>query len=111
MATDAELNSLVGLKKLAAYRNGATGDGQPKRKRVKELKSALGKRKWGGDLPKKGEEVDLEKYTKKRQKLNAAENGLAAGVGEKPKKRMGKKERQKAKETAVGGDAADSAAV
>lgn len=95
MATDAELNSLVGLKKLAAYRDGSSANAQPKRKRVNQLKSALGKRKWGGDLPKKADEVDLERYSKKRQKT---ENGAsAAGAGEKPKKRVGKKERQRAK--------------
>ena len=61
---------------------------------MKELQSALGKRKWGGDLPRKDEQVDLEKYTKKRQKVSTnAEEG-----GEKPKKRLGKKERQKLKQ-------------
>lgn len=96
MATDAELNSLVGLKKLAPYREGLDARAQPKKKRLRELKSALGKRKWGGDLPGRGEEVDLEKYSKKRQKL-ASESKAENAEGEKPKKRKGKKERQKAK--------------
>lgn len=100
MATDQELNSLVGLKKLAAYREGPTANAQPKRQRMKELQSALGKRKWGGDLPRKDEQVDLEKYTRKRQKLPAggATSSANAGEGEKPKKRLGKKERQKLKQ-------------
>lgn len=84
MATDAELNEYVGLKKLAPYRKGKNRDGwDPKRvERLKELKSKVGSRIGG---------------------LHASSTptwGRAAGTEEDrdvKKKRKGKKERERAK--------------
>jgi protein KRI1 len=105
--TDRELNSYVSVKKLAPYRmDQSEALKKSKRKKLKELKLALLKRKWGESLPtgKVTGEVDLERYSKKRK----ADEGVdGAPAGKKPKKRMGKKERQR---LAKGGEA-DAAAV
>ena len=111
MATDKELNSYTSLRKLAPYREGDAKQGS-KKKRLRELRSALGKRKWGEDLPGKDGEVDLEKYTKRRRENQAkaveGRKAAVAATGEeaKPKKRLGKKERKRLQAEAAGGSTA-----
>ncbi|KAH9833455.1 KRI1-like family C-terminal-domain-containing protein [Rhodofomes roseus] len=84
MATDAELNQFMGVKKLAPYRKegkGKTWDGQ-RTARLKELKDKL-----------------------KDRGIVLGEGGADRDRTEKPKKRKGKKERMREKVTAAGGDA------
>lgn len=81
VATDAELNQYIGVKKYAPYRKGGTWD-QSRGERLKELKDKL-KTKMPSD--------------------NFRNAG--ADEGERPaKKRKGKKERQKAKLVTADGD-------
>lgn len=95
MATDSELNEVVGLRKIAPYR---TPDGSKKagakKKKLKEFRALLADRKWGQDRDE-GSERPL-----KRAKVAQA-SGSGAGAGDDAgltKKRKGKKERQRAKQ-------------
>lgn len=106
LATDAELNEVLGLKHYAPYRHGsgvgAAGRGMGKR--LGELKSKLSKRKWGEEI-----EVDRKGFGKdgddgrprdsgykSRENNGFAKDSDAVPSGP-PKKRAGKKERQRAK--------------
>jgi len=81
MATDAELNSYVGIKKIAPYRKDGKGKLWDKKRteRLKELKDKL------------------------RERGITAENSRADGKGEKAKKRKGKKERMKERAATANG--------
>ncbi|OBZ65900.1 Protein kri1 [Grifola frondosa] len=88
MATDAELNTYVGIKKYAPYRKegkGKTWDAQ-RSSRLKELRDRLKERGVGGE-------------------------DRAAGGGEKVKKRKGKKERMKEKAAGAGDATANEAGI
>lgn len=96
MATDAELNEYVGLKKLAPYRKGKSRvEWDPKRgERLKDLKDKVRTRtgasssSWGGHA--------------------AGVVGGKGGEEEAKKKRKGKKERERAKLAAETGGSAVS---
>lgn len=104
LATDAELNEVLGLKHYAPYRHGsgvgAAGRGMGKR--LGELKSKLAKRKWGEEIEvdKKGFGKDDDRPRdsgyKKRENNGFAKDSDAVPSGPS-KKRAGKKERQRAK--------------
>ncbi|KAJ9099775.1 hypothetical protein QFC21_003773 [Naganishia friedmannii] len=114
LATDAELNDFLTVKHYAPYRHGsgvgAAGRGMGKR--LGELKSKLATRRWGEEI-----EVDAKGFGKDSDKARSRDsgwnkNGGSAKDGESapsgpPKKRMGKKERQRLK----AGGTADSPAV
>lgn len=111
LATDAELNEVLGLKHYAPYRHGsgvgAAGRGMGKR--LGELKSKLSQRRWGEEV-----EVDKKGFGKDPVQRRPQDNGYKgrenngfakdsdAVPSGPPKKRMGKKERQRLK--AVGTD-------
>jgi protein KRI1 len=117
LATDAELNEVLGLKHYAPYRHGsgvgAAGRGMGKR--LGELKSKLSQRRWGEEI-----EVDKNGFGKDpatrrpkdngykgRENNGSAKDSDAVHKGA-PKKRAGKKERQRLK--AAGAESvADSA--
>lgn len=134
LATDAELNDFLTVKHYAPYRHGsgvgAAGRGMGKR--LGDLKSKLATRRWGEELEvdAKGFGKDAEKARRSRDsgwKKNGGggaasggagtgkdgEGSASAGGGGVPKKRMGKKERQRLKaggEAPTAGAAGDSAA-
>lgn len=117
LATDAELNDFLTVKHYAPYRHGsgvgAAGRGMGKR--LGELKSKLATRRWGEEIEvdAKGFGKDSDKarsrdsgWNKKNGQGSAAKDGESGstGTGGPPKKRMGKKERQRLK--AAAGDTA-----
>lgn len=93
LATDAELNALVGVKHLAPYRHGGLGNaGKGMGQRVRALKETLAERKWGEEVP--------DERTVAKQKHRQRDSGYPARQGDgEPKagKRKGKKERTRAK--------------
>jgi len=102
LATDAELNQVIGLKKLAPYRT-TTSDRKlaARKKKLKELRKKLKTRKWG-EAPRNDDS---------QERLNASPSQSAAiptdqNQNSQPpaKKRKGKKERQKLKEAALNPD-------
>lgn len=99
MATDAELNAYESLRRLAPYRRPDERE-RSNRKKMKELKKAVAKRKWGEELPPE-EEYTFKDYSASKRPHDGS------GDAEQPKakeKRLGKKQRQKlkARETADG---------
>ncbi|GAA6059080.1 hypothetical protein JCM10212_002051 [Sporobolomyces blumeae] len=105
LATDAELNAFMSLKKLAPYRNSEV-DVAKQRKKVKELKDALKNRKWGEEVDesKALEELERRKEQKRKWKAEGKEKKAGGGGattgddGERPakkKKRAGKSERKR----------------
>lgn len=93
MATDAELNQYMGVKKYAPYRKGKERWDASKIERLKEFKSAVGKRAWAPWADG-----------------NGGKDGGDGGTAEKKKKRKGKKEREREKGAVVDGGASTSAA-
>lgn len=111
--TDKELNAYVSLKKLAPYRQDGSSNTKKKAqdKKLRDLKRATGQRGWGDALPQsRAKQVDLSKYSassgdKKRKRdhestLNGDGLSTEGAAGGGKKKRMGKKERQRAKSAA-----------
>ncbi|GAA94919.1 uncharacterized protein L969DRAFT_609411 [Mixia osmundae IAM 14324] len=114
MATDQELNSYVGLRKIAPYRFDDDTK-KSKKKRLRDLRKNLSSREWGAQVPqdadlpvypRKSKRPKLEKSDKRSQKPNQDVNGDttigAEQVASEPtaapaKKRAGKSERKKAK--------------
>lgn len=92
MATDAELNEVIGLKKLAPYRTMPDKKTATRKKKLKELRDKLKTRQWG-EAVSNSNSTTYQRYTK--------QSALQHGDDEQPraKKRKGKKERQKAKAT------------
>jgi protein KRI1 len=80
MATDAELNQYLSVKKYAPYRKDNRWD-KTRGDRLKELKQSVAERSHGAFGMDTGSSRDVN--------------------GGKPKKRMGKKERQKLKDTGI----------
>ncbi|GAA5866742.1 hypothetical protein JCM3774_001978 [Rhodotorula dairenensis] len=113
LATDAELNSFMSLKKLAPYRQDSaayrTKEAQKQRKKLKELREVIRNRKWGEEVDEAqaAEALEKRKEKKRRYKENAEKRtaggeagpSSAAGAdGEPPKKkvkRAGKSERKR----------------
>ncbi|POY71428.1 hypothetical protein BMF94_5741 [Rhodotorula taiwanensis] len=133
LATDAELNSFMSLKKLAPYRQDSAAyrskQAQKQRKKLKELRDSIRSRKWGEEVDETQALAALEKRKEKKQryKENASKRALeqdgdpatagsasggAGADGEPPKKkakRAGKSERKKKQKAAQeGGGAADA---
>lgn len=134
LATDAELNALTSVRHIAPYRRGGLGrTGQGLGKRIRDLKTKLQRRKWGeeddievshqqfhhpkpGRLPGSGANTNLIGTKRKWGQAMAPGEGQAAKAGtivvhvdgqRGPKKRLGKKQRMKAK-LAEGGEPAAS---
>ncbi|KAJ9094327.1 hypothetical protein QFC19_008013 [Naganishia cerealis] len=114
LATDAELNDFLTVKHYAPYRHGsgvgAAGRGMGKR--LGELKSKLATRRWGEEI-----EVDAKGFGKDADQARSRDSGWKkrdnnggfakdsdAVPSGPPKKRMGKKERQRLKATATTGN-------
>ncbi|GAA5994929.1 KRI1 family protein [Rhodotorula paludigena] len=121
LATDAELNAFMSLKKLAPYRQDSAAwqakQQQKQRKKLKELRDTLRQRKWGEEVDEAAAQRALDKRRDKKRryrenaekrKADALEAGgadeggsggadAAAGDGEPPKKkkRAGKSERKR----------------
>lgn len=120
LATDAELNAFMSLKKLAPYRQDSASwqakQAQKQRKHLKELRDTLKTRKWGDEVDEEqaARALDKRRDKKRRYRENAekraAEAGTGAGAeaggeaasgrgedGEPPKKkkRAGKSERKR----------------
>ncbi|BGP21708.1 KRR1 interacting protein 1 [Rhodotorula toruloides] len=120
LATDAELNAFMSLKKMAPYRQDSAPwqakQAQKQRKKLKELREVLRNRKWGEEVDEEQAKIQLEKrkekkrrYTERKEAREAGENGVGDGLrgadGEpaKKKKRAGKSERKRLKEQAGAG--------
>ncbi|PLW51921.1 hypothetical protein PCANC_01954 [Puccinia coronata f. sp. avenae] len=94
LATDAELNQVIGLKKLAPYRS-ASSDRKlaARKKKLKQLRKTLKTRKWGEAL---GNNNGQQQHASTSQ--SAAPPEQDESQQPPTKKRKGKKERQKLKE-------------
>ncbi|EGG06722.1 uncharacterized protein MELLADRAFT_86393 [Melampsora larici-populina 98AG31] len=93
MATDAELNDIIGLGKLAPYRTEPDKKSATRKKKLKELRGRLKDRSWGeANQTGPADSSALNKYGKR----GAAQH--ADGAQGPPKKRMGRKERQRQKD-------------
>ncbi|GAA5870321.1 hypothetical protein JCM16303_001963 [Sporobolomyces ruberrimus] len=116
LATDAELNAFMSLKKIAPYRMNEA-DQAKQRKKLKELRDALKNRKWGDEVDETKALEELEKRKEKKRKWKSEGKASAAdasganavavtGGDDRPtkKKRAGKSERKRVK--AEGGGAA-----
>ncbi|KAM0753786.1 Krr1-domain-containing protein [Meredithblackwellia eburnea MCA 4105] len=113
MATDAELNSYMSLRKIAPYRQSSSSEehaDKKRRKKLKGLKDALKSRTWGVDLD---EDEGAQKHArrakyieegrkKKREEAKEKQKEGGANVAAVPK-RKGKKERQRQKAAAQAG--------
>ncbi|EIW71389.1 hypothetical protein TREMEDRAFT_67737 [Tremella mesenterica DSM 1558] len=104
LATDAELNSIMSLKKLATYRKGGYGlEGQNLGRRVRELKEILAKRAAGEEEPPstaskpRGHNQDRQREQDSgwSQRLQRPTEGGVEDKGKRPGKRMGRNERMK----------------
>lgn len=122
LATDAELNAFMSLKKLAPYRQDSAAwqakQQQKQRKALKELRDALKTRKWGEEVDEEQAQKALDKRREKKRRYRenaekraaetAGEDGGAAtaaaaaggargedGEPPKKKKRAGKSERKR----------------
>lgn len=99
LATDAELNAYVSLKRLAAYRKDEEKSGKRK-KRLKELRDSVRRRQWGRhDAGGEGEPVSSS-HKKHKKRTSAPHSGSSEGQPPAKKKRLGKKERSRLKAAA-----------
>ena len=132
LATDAELNLLAPVKHIAPYRRGGMGrTGQGLGRRIRDLKSQLKRRRWGEEEEAESQEAGNNQHqrfvrqpgsgantdemgTKRKWGEASAPGGDSAGKptaalannGERgPKKRMGSKQRMKAKAALMAGEA------
>ncbi|KAE9408719.1 Krr1-domain-containing protein [Gymnopus androsaceus JB14] len=70
MATDAELNEYIGIKKFAPYRKDGKWDSN-RGDRLKELKKKIGERGYGGDAVQDEKPAKKRKGKKERMKMKA----------------------------------------
>ncbi|GAA6001833.1 hypothetical protein JCM10207_002341 [Rhodosporidiobolus poonsookiae] len=117
LATDAELNAFMSLKKMAPYRQDSAAwqrkQADKQRKKLKELRDVLRRRKWGEEVDEDEAKAQLEKRKEKKRKwkaqAEAKDGGEAGGEGEgagepaKKRKRAGKSERKRLKAQAAEG--------
>ncbi|KDQ13913.1 hypothetical protein BOTBODRAFT_44855 [Botryobasidium botryosum FD-172 SS1] len=83
LATDAELNSYMGLKKYAPYRKGKEKWDAKRMERLKEFKQAVTSRHWGvAAADKEGAPKKKRKGKKEREKAKAAGAGAEGAQGE-----------------------------
>ncbi|GAA6022704.1 hypothetical protein JCM11491_003738 [Sporobolomyces phaffii] len=106
LATDAELNAFMSLKKIAPYRM-SEADQSKQRKKLKELRDALKNRKWGDEVDETKALEELERRKEKKRKWKSegkagadatGANAVGVSAGEerpKKKKRAGKSERKR----------------
>ncbi|CAH7688086.1 KRI1-like family-domain-containing protein [Phakopsora pachyrhizi] len=87
LATDAELNEVIGLKKLAPYRNKPDAKAANRKKKLKQLREKLKGREWGNSIT-----------TKENQPKSKVDIATAGSSARPSKKRRGKKERLKLKD-------------
>ncbi|SCZ90494.1 BZ3500_MvSof-1268-A1-R1_Chr1-3g02023 [Microbotryum saponariae] len=107
LATDAELNQFMSLKKLAPYRRSDEEKvkASKQKKRLKELRDSIKARKWGDELPADGDEPP-----RKRKKYSQETGGSTSKEGGAPKKkRAGKSERKRKGKSAGTSEAGDDA--
>ncbi|KDE09816.1 hypothetical protein MVLG_00214 [Microbotryum lychnidis-dioicae p1A1 Lamole] len=107
LATDAELNQFMSLKKLAPYRRSDEEKvkASKQKKRLKELRDSIKARKWGDELPADGAEPP-----RKRKKHSQETGGSTSKEGGAPKKkRAGKSERKRKGKSAGTSEAGDDA--
>lgn len=105
LATDAELNALASVKHIAPYRRGGMGKtAQGMNRRVRDLKEQLRQRKWGEEeIPASaaGGSGSNSAPVAARKPVQAGSSTGVAGAeardADGKKKRLGKKQRQKAK--------------
>ncbi|SCV68517.1 BQ2448_638 [Microbotryum intermedium] len=99
LATDAELNQFMSLKKLAPYRRSDEDKvkASKQKKRLKELRDLIKARKWGDELPADGDEP-----SGKRKKYSQETSGGATKEGGAPKKKRAGKSERKRKGKTVG---------
>ena len=113
MATDAELNSIMSIKRLAAYRPRNLGygvQGKNLNRRVQELKDNLRKRKWGveeepdrslkGGRPRDSGWPQRAPGASGGTEAGTSSHAVAKGVGtlsKRPGVRLGKKQRDRIK--------------
>ena len=90
MATDAELNNVAGLRRIATYRTADSG--KKNRRHLRELREQLKGRTWGTDTEAKKSKLE----SKATLLTKPVENVREEKVEEVPKKqRKGKKQREK----------------
>ncbi|KAI7962943.1 hypothetical protein MJO28_001037 [Puccinia striiformis f. sp. tritici] len=99
MATDAELNQVIGLKKLAPYRS-ATNDRKlaTRKKKLKELRKKLKTRTWGETNSHNIDNQQQQQHQHQASTSDSVNLDLDQSLQPPTKKRKGKKERQKLKE-------------
>ncbi|WAR52415.1 hypothetical protein PtB15_1B857 [Puccinia triticina] len=104
LATDAELNQVIGLKKLAPYRS-ATNDRKlaTRKKKLKELRKKLKTRTWGEALGSNPNQQHQQASTSQ----SATQDQNETPQQPPTKKRKGKKERQKLKAEQVSSNQVD----
>lgn len=68
MATDAELNEYMGIKKFAPYRKAGKWDSN-RGDRLKELRQKIGERGYGGDITQEDKPVKKRKGKKERMRM------------------------------------------
>ncbi|GAA5949086.1 hypothetical protein JCM21900_004854 [Sporobolomyces salmonicolor] len=112
LATDAELNAFMSLKKLAPYRQGdADAHAAKQKKKLQELRAVLRNRKWGEEVDEEKAQAELERRKERKRKWKSegegkdkvkdasggTEGGGAGGAGEREakKRRAGKSERKR----------------
>ncbi|GAA5887721.1 hypothetical protein JCM5296_004469 [Sporobolomyces johnsonii] len=112
LATDAELNAFMSLKKLAPYRQGdADAHAAKQKKKLQELRAVLRNRKWGEEVDEDKAQEELERRKERKRKWKSEgegkdkdkgasggrEGGGGGGEGEREakKKRAGKSERKR----------------
>ncbi|GMK56597.1 hypothetical protein CspeluHIS016_0304370 [Cutaneotrichosporon spelunceum] len=102
MATDAELNGLVGFKHMQPYRRGGIGRaGVGLGRRVRDLKTRISRRRWGEE-GERGERSEPSQAMRIERQGPGGANAQPLGQrktedGGRPGKRLGKKERMKRK--------------
>ncbi|KAJ3810610.1 KRI1-like family C-terminal-domain-containing protein [Lentinula aff. lateritia] len=93
MATDAELNEYMGIKKFAPYRKAGKWDSN-RGDRLKELRQKIGERGYGGDMTQDDKPVKKRKGKKERMRMKAV---LELDVEEDVEKEKKKRRRHKKK--------------
>lgn len=84
MATDAELNEYMGIKKFAPYRKAGKWDSN-RGDRLKELRQKIGERGYGGDITQDDKAVKKRKGKKERMRMKTL---LDPDVGEDVEKEV-----------------------
>ncbi|GAA5850066.1 hypothetical protein JCM8547_001001 [Rhodosporidiobolus lusitaniae] len=96
LATDAELNAFMSLKKLAPYRMDSPAwlkkEHEKQRKKVRELREVLKRRKWGEEVDEDEALKALEARKEKKRRYKEKDAGGAAAGGEGGEKKSNKRD-------------------